>query len=183
MKISQFALLVFLYSFSACKSDKATLPESGIFTEYDTVRVEKTVEVSDITEKEVGLSENLETQPTSLKKSLPSAKSDIKQTVPESDVKNQTKINSPKSEKPSVKTEQTESLPDDRMSPKTENPKPEPDVKKESSDINVYQQLLTKYVDQNGKVNYNGIKKDIYLLEKYTNSLSDDTVFETGNKK
>jgi len=183
MKISKYVLLVFLHIFSACKNDKAALQENGSFTENDTVRVEETEEVSDKTGEEVGLSDNLETQPTHAKKSLPSAKSDIKQTVPESDVKNQTKINSPKPEKPSVKTEQTESLPDDRMNPKTENPKPVQDVKKVYSDINVYQQLLTRYVDQNGKVNYNGLKKDIALLEKYTNSLSDDPIFEAGNKK
>jgi hypothetical protein len=183
MKISKFFLLVFLYTFSACKRDKAALPESGVFTDNDTVRVEKTIEVSENTPKEVGITENFESQPNTLKKALPSGKSEIKQTVPESDVKNQTKINSPKPEKPSVKTEQTESLPDDRMNPKTENPKPEPDIKKVSSDINIYQQLLTKYVDLNGRVNYNGLKKDIDLLEKYTNSLSDDPLFETGNKK
>jgi hypothetical protein len=164
MKISKFFLLVFLYTFSACKRDKAALTESGVFTDNnDTVRVEKTIEVSDNTQKEVGITENFESQPNT--------------------VKNQTKINSPKPEKPAVKTEQTESLPDDRMNPKTENPKPEPDIKKVSSDINVYQQLLTKYVDMNGRVNYNGLKKDIDLLEKYTNSLSDDQIFEPGNKK
>lgn len=183
MKISKFFLLVFLYTFSACKRDKAALTESGVFTDNDTVRVEKTIEVSDNTQKEVGITENFESQPNTVKKSLPSGKSEINQKVPQSNVKNQTKINSPKPEKPSVKTEQTESLPDERMNPKTENPKPEPDIKKVSSDINVYQQLLTKYVDLNGRVNYNGLKKDIDLLEKYTNSLSYDPLFETGNKK
>lgn len=183
MKISKYVLLVFLHTFSACKNDKAALQKNGSFTENDTVRVEETEEVSDKTGEEVGLSDNLETQPTHANKILPPLKSDKKQTTSESDVKNQTKIQPPQPQKPSVKTEQTESLPDDRISPKGENPKPAQEVKKVYSDINVYQQLLTKYVDQNGKVNYNGLKKDIALLEKYTNSLSDDPIFETGNKK
>lgn len=183
MKISKYVLLVFLHTFSACKNDKAALQENGSFTENDTVRVEETEEVSDKTGEEVGLSDNLETQPTHANKILPPLKSDKKQTASESDVKNQTKIQPPQPQKPSVKSEQTESLPDDRMSPKTENPYPVQEVKKVYSDINVYQQLLTKYVDQNGKVNYNGLKKDIALLEKYTNSLSDDPIFEAGNKK
>ncbi|MBK8621072.1 MAG: DUF547 domain-containing protein [Saprospiraceae bacterium] len=85
--------------------------------------------------------------------------------------------------KPSVKPEQPVFLPDDRINQKDENPIPETEKSKVYSDVKIYQQLLTKYVDHKGKVNYNGLKKDIAILEKYTNSLSDDVLFETGTKK
>ena len=88
----------------------------------------------------------------------------------------------PENARPAVRPmpapEKTVSLPDNRKDTKTDN-LPDPDVRKHS-DIQLYQQLLKKYVSKEGKVNYAGIKEEITILEAYARSLSDDPGFSSG---
>lgn len=91
----------------------------------------------------------------------------------------------PENERPAVRPvpapDKPVSLPDNRKVDKSDN-LPDPGMHKKS-DIQLFQQLLQKYVSTEGKVNYAGLKKEIKTLEAYALSLSDDSGFLQGTEK